>query len=338
LIRNETLGACPVCGARERVMLHAALSDDTFRAAPGTWTLWRCAGCTGAYLDPRPDRASIGAAYQGYFTHATTTPDGALSWKGRIRLWMENGYLCRRYGADRRPRSQLGGLLYGLLLPYRHMSDVHFRHLPGPGRNRALLDVGCGNGSFLVQAQACGWHAEGVDPDPLAAAEGSRKGVRVRAGGLDLYAGQSGCFDVITLSHVIEHVHDPGATLADCHRLLKPGGLLWIATPNIDSCGHAHFGRLWRGLEAPRHLVLFNEKVLRRALEDAGFSESRRLPSQLLEHFVMARASHAMAQGLLPHESSARLPSRLRLAAWVMAGRAWLNPTRREFLYMAARR
>jgi 2-polyprenyl-3-methyl-5-hydroxy-6-metoxy-1,4-benzoquinol methylase len=317
-MRHEMLGACP------------------FGAVSGTWTLWRCLSCTGAYLDPRPDRASIGQAYKSYYTHAIVPPSLGLSWLGRIRQWMELSYVSRRYGAQGMPRSALGGHLYGLLLPYKHMSDVSYRHLPGPGRNRILLDVGCGNGSFVLKAQACGWDAEGIDPDPVAADEGSRGGARTRAGGLELYADRSSCFDVITLSHVLEHVHDPAAMLADCHRLLKPGGLLWIATPNTASYGHAHFGRHWRGLEAPRHLVLFNEQVLRQALVSAGFGRSCRLPSQLREHLVIARASHAISQGLSPQQPSRRLPFKLQAAVWIMAVRAWLHPTRREFLYLAA--
>jgi 2-polyprenyl-3-methyl-5-hydroxy-6-metoxy-1,4-benzoquinol methylase len=336
LIRDESLGSCPICASSARALVHADLGDDTFRAVPGTWTLWRCAGCTAAYLDPRPDRTSIWEAYQGYYTHSNAPQGQGLSWPGRVRQRMEDGYLHRRYGADKLPPSRLGAALYALLPPYKHMSDVFYRHLPGPGRGRTLLDVGCGNGSFLVQAQACGWDAEGIDPDPEATAEGLRRGVRVRAGDLGLYAGQAQRFDVITLSHVIEHVHDPVAMLADCLRLLRPGGRLWVATPNQDSLGHAYFGRHWRGLETPRHLVLFNERVLRRALMDAGFGQAWRLPSHLREHFAIARASHRMAQGLSPNEPSVRLPLKLLLAVWGMSGRAWLRPARREILYMAA--
>lgn len=335
-MHHEELAACPLCRASVRAVWHPALVDDTFRAVPGSWTLWRCLACGCAYLDPRPDRKSIGEAYRGYYTHATAAPGRPLSWVGRAREWMEHCYLGRRYGVPGPSRSRLGHWLYAAMLPFKHMSDVSYRHLPGPGRGRTLLDVGCGNGGFLVKALACGWRAEGVDPDPLAAAEATRSGLQVRAGGLELYAGQSGCFDVITLSHVIEHVHDPAAMLADCHRLLKPGGRLWIATPNTASYGHAHFGCHWRGLEAPRHLVLFDEPVLLQALGRAGFRRTHRLPSQLREHLVLARASHAMAQGLPLERAPSRLPPGLAWRVWLMAVRAWLRPTRREFLYIEA--
>lgn len=335
-MQHETLGACPLCGDPRRELLHAALVDDSFRAVEGRWSLWRCTACTGAYLDPRPDRATIGEAYRRYYTHASAAAGpAALSWRGRIRQWMQDGYLQRRYGAPR-PASALGAALYAALPPYRHMSDVLYRHLPGPGQGRRLLDVGCGDGGFLRQAQACGWQVEGVEPDAQAVAEGARQGVPVRQGGLEVYAGQAGCFDLITLSHVIEHLHDPAAALADCRRLLKPGGTLWLATPNIDSLGHARFGTHWRGLEAPRHLVLFNEPTLRALLRRVGFVQTRRQPSQLPEPFMLARASHAMAGGLPPHGDTPPLPRGLWWRTWWQALHGTVSPRRREFLYFTA--
>jgi 2-polyprenyl-3-methyl-5-hydroxy-6-metoxy-1,4-benzoquinol methylase len=338
VIRDEVLGACPVCGEAGRTLLHAALADDSFRAVPGTWPLWRCAGCDCAYLDPRPDRTSIGEAYRRYYTHEPAAAAAAvLSWRGRLRRWLEAAYVQRRYGAPG-PASWTGAGLYALLLPHRRATDVRLRHLGGPGRGRRLLDVGCGDGSFLRQAQACGWQVEGLDPDPQAVAEGRRQGLPLRQGGLEALAGQSACFDRLTLSHVIEHLHDPAAALADCHRLLRPGGRLWIATPNIDSAGHARHGRFWRGLEAPRHLVLFHEAALRRLLAQAGFGAVRRHPPALGEPFVLARASHAMSLGLHPHDAPPPLPPALRRASTWAAITGLLRPARREFIYLSARR
>jgi 2-polyprenyl-3-methyl-5-hydroxy-6-metoxy-1,4-benzoquinol methylase len=339
-MRDEALGACPVCGATGRTLLHAALGDDSFGAVEGTWPLWRCSGCACAYLDPRPDRASIGLAYRRYYTHAPAVPAPAAaapSWRGRLRRRAEAAYLHRRYGAPGRG-SWPGALLYALLGPHRWATDVRLRHLPGPGRGRRLLDVGCGDGGFLRLAQACGWQVEGVDPDPQAVAEGRRQGLPLREGGLEAFAGQAACFDHITLSHVIEHVHDPLALLADCHRLLRPGGRLWIATPNIDSAGHAHHGRFWRGLEAPRHLVLFHEAGLRRLLAQAGFGALRRHRPAFGEPFVLARASHAMSLGLPPHDAPPPLPPALQRAATRAAWAGLLQPARREFIYLSARR
>ena len=60
---------CPVCGETDRKILHSDLIDNAFRVAPGKWALWKCAMCSGAYLDPRPNPATIHLAYANYYTH-----------------------------------------------------------------------------------------------------------------------------------------------------------------------------------------------------------------------------------------------------------------------------
>jgi len=144
------------------------------------------------------------------------------------------------------------------------------------------------------------------------------------------------CFDVITLNHVIEHVHDPIAVLRACHRLLKPGGRLWLETPNVDSLGLARFGRNWRGLETPRHLVLFGRRGLRQACMAAGFAMPRDLPrpSPCLDIY---RASQAMANGLPPQRAEAASGA-LKRAARRAALLGRVRPARREFLTMEARK
>lgn len=75
--------------------------------------------------------------------------------------------------------------------------------------------------------------------------------------------------------HVMEHLHKPVPTLADCWKLLKPGGQIVIATPNYGATGREYFGGDWRGLEIPRHLVLFTDQSLWAAMERSGFAVSR---------------------------------------------------------------
>ena len=77
--------------------------------------------------------------------------------------------------------------------------------------------------------------------------------------------------DVLHAAAAFEHVSDPLATLAECRRILKPGGLLGLATPNGRSLGSRWFGRSWRGLTPPWHLHLFGPRSLRQVLHGAGF-------------------------------------------------------------------
>ncbi len=118
-----------------------------------------------------------------------------------------------------------------------------------------------------------GWEAEGVDFDAAAVAQARARGLRVHAGALEAQRYPDAHFDAIGMSHVLEHLPEPLATLAECRRLLRPGARLVLATPNATSLGHRRFGRDWRGLETPRHLQVFTAAALRRVLEHAGLHE-----------------------------------------------------------------
>ena len=99
----ESINACPLCGSRDREVLHTGLTDRLF-GAPGQWTLHRCNDCGLGYLDPRPSRQTIGLAYAAYITHAPATKDAKPGLLGSLRDNVRNGYLTHKYGF-RLPRS-----------------------------------------------------------------------------------------------------------------------------------------------------------------------------------------------------------------------------------------
>jgi len=210
------------------------------------------------------------------------------------------------------------------------------RHLPGrpPHEGARLLDVGCGNGAFLQLAKAAGWDAQGVDFDPLALAAARARNLNVHEGGLEQFASHPEKFDWITCSHVIEHVHDPIRWLKDMHALLVPGGSLWLQTPNIDSIGHEKFGPDWRDLDPPRHLVLFNAKVLGELLKSLNFEvKMKNLPA------MSAMSVYATSDALRANVPSIDIDEpggmfKLRNVAPALR-QAWL-PNRSEFLTVIA--
>ena len=277
---TELVEACPACGHACSHVLHAGLRDLAFASAPGAWTLVQCDGCGCAFLERRPTPQTIGRAYATYYTHegsAASQPE-APSAGARVRRILANGYRNRLYGSRLRPSLGLVGTLAGWALPAARARVA--REAPGllgarpaePGVSR-LLDVGSGSGRLLKLARSAGWVAMGVEPDAAACAVARESGLEIIAAQLDeVPASFDAQFDRIVLSHVIEHVHDPAAMLRHCRRLLRPDGVLWLETPNLDSLGHAQFGADWRGLEPPRHLVLFRRAELKRLLAAAGFS------------------------------------------------------------------
>jgi SAM-dependent methyltransferase len=119
-----------------------------------------------------------------------------------------------------------------------------------------------------------GWNIQGVEIDRKSAMIATKTfGIPVHIGTLEEAKYSNGYFDAITLSHVIEHVHDPIILLRECFRILKPSGCLVVSTPNITSLGHARFERNWRGLEPPRHLYLFSRSTIENIASKAGFQK-----------------------------------------------------------------
>jgi SAM-dependent methyltransferase len=159
--------------------------------------------------------------------------------------------------------SRLGALLFTTLPPRE-------------GANR-LLDVGSGTGSLVLRARELGWIAEGVEPDGAAVRAARARGAPTTQG--TVAALQVAQYDVITLNHVIEHVHEPTDVLRTCRQALRPGGSLWLAAPNIGSLGHRVLGTDWYGLDTPRHLTIFSEAGLSAALRTAGFARLEWRPS-----------------------------------------------------------
>jgi len=334
----ESVPNCPVCGSAQREVLYSDLTDRVFNVAPGKWTLHQCTQCQSAYLDPRPNQATIGLAYARYYTHdAEDHP--IVRRKGIVRAFIHdamNGYRNARFGLNRQPSIRAGRWMIPMLPSIKAAVDAQCRDLPRPptGGGR-LLDVGFGNGGFLTLATEAGWNAEGIDFDERAVEVARSRGLSVRCISADTFKEAEALYDVITISHVIEHVYDPVGLLRALFAQLKPGGMLWLDTPNLDSKGHQHFQKNWRDLDPPRHLVLFGGQTLMKVLQDCGFVDIQRRwrglsvfdvypVSEALER--SADTSQASRQGKPPlREVLAELDEMIR-------------PSRREFITLTAQK
>jgi SAM-dependent methyltransferase len=198
-----------------------------------------------------------------------------------------------------------------------------------------LLDIGCGDGTFLRTARSCGWNAIGVEPDARSAAIARARGFTVHLGDIEVFLGQKEKFDVITLNHVIEHVHEPTELLQICYELLRSGGMIWLETPNVCSLGHRLFGCNWRGLEMPRHLVLFNCGSIQSALKEANFVRIKVAPYKNV-CFGMFSQSYDISTGLLPSPGARSYSFMLKVFAGLSGLVEKVNPRVREFLTVSA--
>jgi glycosyltransferase involved in cell wall biosynthesis/2-polyprenyl-3-methyl-5-hydroxy-6-metoxy-1,4-benzoquinol methylase len=152
-----------------------------------------------------------------------------------------------------------------------YLTDLRRYH--GPARGR-LLEVGCGEGNFLALAEADGWQVTGIDRS-AAACERARQRVKngaVHCGELAAGALPGEQFDLCVLSNVLDHVRSPMSFLSEIHRLLKPGGTLFIATPSIDSWSARLMRQKWMEFK-PGHLTYFDRQTAQTVLVQSGFHE-----------------------------------------------------------------
>lgn len=272
-IRARAYPRCHVCAA-EGEPLYEGLPDRLFGSA-GKWNLRRCPNraCGLVWIDPLPIKEDIGKAYRNYYTHSDLPPPE--SWLRNMFVAAKRAYLAAKYGYPR-PAGQWwarGMVPLAYLHPGRRaVMDFSVMWLPRRAGGR-LLDVGCGSGALVEFMQELGWNAEGVDFDPQAAKNAAARGVRVHIGELAAQRFPANTFDAVTMSHFIEHVHDPLALLHECRRILKPGGALVVVTPNSASFGHRHYRANWMHLDPPRHLHLFNVASLSTLAVRGGFGQ-----------------------------------------------------------------
>lgn len=146
------------------------------------------------------------------------------------------------------------------------------RGLPKGAR---VLDVGCGRGVLLGTLADLGMEVHGFEVSASAAAGAdARAEIRI-APDLNDAEFPAEHFDLVVIWHVLEHVSDPRRTIAEIHRLLKPGGRVVVAVPNFSSWQARWAGPAWFHLDLPRHLHHFPQASLERLLARCGFECGR---------------------------------------------------------------
>jgi ubiquinone/menaquinone biosynthesis C-methylase UbiE len=133
-----------------------------------------------------------------------------------------------------------------------------------------LLDVGCGNGDFMLSMQNHHMTVSGVEPGLPGYLACRRRELDVKNTFLESSGFQDSSFDVITANHVLEHVPDPTSFLSTIRRLLKPSGVAIIQVPNLRSFAFMLTHEYYLHLDVPRHLFQFTERSLRAYARKVG--------------------------------------------------------------------
>ena len=251
---NEILQTCPVCGSPA---LQDKLQVQDKSVSQEIFTIQQCQACGFLFTNPRPDAASIGRYYES---------DAYVSHNSGAQGLINQVYKAARYFTVRRK--------VALITKLNESSQ---------GR---LLDYGCGTGHFLAGARRAGWQVTGLEPNARARQDAA---ARVGQPILELAALATlapGSFDVVTLWHVLEHVHLLNETLDQLIRVLRPGGKLLVAVPNVDSLDAQHYGPDWAAYDVPRHLYHFGPAAMRRLLARHSLTLCDTLPMPLDAYYV----------------------------------------------------
>lgn len=229
---------CPVCNSTH---INPLVTVKDHSVSGESFVVWQCSQCNLRFTQDAPDADSIGPYYksENYISHTNTS-------KGFINKAYQT---VRTYTLKQKAK---------LIQKYTGQQQ---------GK---LLDVGAGNGAFLLQMKKEGWEITGVEPDADA-----RK-VALKDFGLPLL--EAGCmqtlppaqFDAITLWHVLEHVHDLHGQVEHLKSLLKQRGKLFIAVPNYSALDADIYKLYWAAYDVPRHLYHFTPSAMQALMQRHG--------------------------------------------------------------------
>jgi len=221
---------CPLCQSRN---ISPWFRSTDFMLSKEDFELWKCRDCGFAFTQNIPSVEEIGRYYQGqeYISHSDT----------------RKGLMNRLYHAGR---------TFMLRKKHRMVEKVT--------QGKKLLDIGTGTGYFPGYMKTKGFDAIGVEVDPKARAFAEKEfGLKVFPPEDFIARKLVGKFEVITLWHVMEHLHDFNLYLERMKEYLAPGGTLVIALPNCESLDARFYKKYWAGYDVPRHLWHFTPSTLK---------------------------------------------------------------------------
>lgn len=232
-----TYSNCPVCTSNN-IQNYIKVKD--YSVSHQEFQLSKCIQCGFIFTNPVPAQDSIGKYYasEQYISH-TDTKKGLIN---KLYHWVRS---------------------YTLSKKIKLLNKVNHNN------SKKLLDIGCGTGYFLEHALEKNWSVEGYEPDETARNIANKKLNNKVANSLSTIIETE--FDIITLWHVLEHVHELNATIEIIKSKLFATGKVIIAVPNIESWDSRYYAEKWAALDVPRHLYHFSKSSITQLFKKHGF-------------------------------------------------------------------
>ncbi len=248
------MAGCILCGGEREDWLNCPIDAKTLRPTP-YGRVSRCRDCGLGAVEPLPSPEELPAFYrlEAYYTHGEShfQKGEAVSFADRVR-----DHLAWRFDKGGPARAE----------PLIALSGK-------PAGEIRVLDIGCGHGNLLKRFKALGAEAAGLDPDPEAVENLVKAGIAAHQGTGEAppasLEGQS--FDIVIMTHSLEHCLDPVKALATAFSLTRPGGIFLCEVPNCACTHFERFNIISEMFDAPRHLYFFTPGNLCKAMGDAGF-------------------------------------------------------------------
>ena len=248
---SERLLKCPLCKSGN-ILNHQLVKDHA--VSKKEFTLCRCVDCTLLFTNPRPTEEEIGPYYdfKEYYSH-----------EDQVRSFTQWLYQKIRKSSIQRKVGLIDSLV----------------------KSGALLDYGCGTGEFLQEAKRQHWNVRGIEPSDKARTQAIGKLPTEVLGTLDELP-ELETYDVITLFHVLEHIHSLRKAVNKLVGRLKSNSSVVIAVPNPESADSSHYGSDWAGYDVPRHLYHFSQKSMTAFQEQFGLELVRIEPLAYDSYYV----------------------------------------------------
>lgn len=275
---NQEPTSCLICGNVDFEVLFYA-RERKFRIG-GEHCIRYCKTCGLLAVYPQPTLDEMEKYYlpgvSQDLTHEKIIQGRKLSLQEFFKRILKRFTIEEHFGYRKQSffRVLLSPVLWTLTLPLRE----RFRRTP-PRRTFTvsnnkprILDIGCGNGTFLHFMHELGWDTYGVETAQNQAQYAiDVLKLKVFCKKIEEVNFENSFFDCITMWGVLEHIRQPDKILNEICRILKPTGKLIIVVPNGNSLAYRIFGNRWYGLDVPRHLFTFNPTNLTQLLLQYGF-------------------------------------------------------------------